>query len=253
MSIDRKIFLYTLFLSTFFALSFHYNRKRKGTILMKRSVMRVTCAFLLLTIALASSVGLISAVFARPAAPPTVESRAKKPDLVLVRLLIKADADISSVVLQTADGTVLQTLIPDAEGEAVTQPMQPAAYTAVFDGGRVDFTLHENASVTTGEGFGWTDGEQLHLTRTPVGSVTVYRTLSADEPALAGGWADYTLMGGGYYDRAVLRVQSVVQTEASCTFFGVPYGRYVLSENGVQRTEVEVTAENPHPEIRLGA
>lgn len=217
---------------------------------MKRSVLRVTCACLLLTIALASSVGLISAVFARPAAP-AVESTAAKPDLVLVRLLVKADAGISSVALQAANGTVLESLKPDAEGEAVTQPLQPGEYAAVFDGGRIEFTLHENASVTTGEGCGWTDGEQLHLTRTPVGSVTVYRTFSADEPALTGGWVDYTLMGGGFYDRAVLRAQSVVQTESSCTFFGVPYGSYVLSENGAQRAQVEVTSENPHPSLHL--
>lgn len=217
---------------------------------MKRSVLRVTCACLLLTIALASSVGLISAVFARPAAP-AVESTAAKPDLVLVRLLVKADASISSVALQTANGTVLESLKPDAEGEAVTQPLQPGEYAAVFDGGRIEFTLHENASVTTGEGCGWTDGEQLHLTRTPVGSVTVYRTFSADEPALTGGWVDYTLMGGGFYDRAVLRAQSVVQTESSCVFFGVPYGSYVLSENGAQRAQVEVTSENPHPSLHL--
>ena len=217
---------------------------------MKRSVLRVTCACLLLTIALASSVGLISAVFARPAAP-AVESTAAKPDLVLVRLLVKADAGISSVTLQAANGTVLESLKPDAEGEAVTQPLQPGEYAAVFDGGRIEFTLHENASVTTGEGCGWTDGEQLHLTRTPVGSVTVYRTFSADEPALTGGWVDYTLMGGGFYDRAVLRAQSVVQTESSCVFFGVPYGNYVLSENGAQRAQVEVTSENPHPSLHL--
>lgn len=217
---------------------------------MKRSVLRVTCACLLLTIALASSVGLISAVFARPAAP-AVESTAAKPDLVLVRLLVKADAGISSVTLQAANGTVLESLKPDAEGEAVTQPLQPGEYAAVFDGGRIEFTLHENASVTTGEGCGWTDGEQLHLTRTPVGSVTVYRTFSADEPALTGGWVDYTLMGGGFYDRAVLRAQSVVQTESSCVFFGVPYGSYALSENGAQRAQVEVTSENPHPSLHL--
>lgn len=217
---------------------------------MKRSVLRVTCACLLLTIALASSVGLISAVFARPAAP-AVESTAAKPDLVLVRLLVKADAGISSVALQAANGTVLESLKPDAESEAVTQPLQPGEYAAVFDGGRIEFTLHENASVTTGEGCGWTDGEQLHLTRTPVGSVTVYRTFSADEPALTGGWVDYTLMGGGFYDRAVLRAQSVVQTESSCVFFGVPYGSYVLSENGAQRAQVEVTSENPHPSLHL--
>lgn len=217
---------------------------------MKRSVLRVTCACLLLTIALASSVGLISAVFARPAAP-AVESTAAKPDLVLVRLLVKADAGISSVTLQAANGAVLESLKPDAEGEAVTQPLQPGEYAAVFDGGRIEFTLHENASVTTGEGCGWTDGEQLHLTRTPVGSVTVYRTFSADEPALTGGWVDYTLMGGGFYGRAVLRAQSVVQTESSCTFFGVPYGSYVLSENGAQRAQVEVTSENPHPSLHL--
>ena len=57
--------------------------------------------------------------------------------------------------------------------------------------------------------------------------------------------------GGGFYDRAVLRAQSVVQTESSCVFFGVPYGSYVLSENGAQRAQVEVTSENPHPSLHL--
>ena len=44
--------------------------------------------------------------------------------------------------------------------------------------------------------------------------------------------------GGGYYDRAVLRQQSAGQREAQCTFYGVPYGTYVLSENGVRTTRV---------------
>lgn len=224
---------------------------------MHKSVLRVACAFLLLTVALASGVGLISAVFAgestTPSAPDTQTTAAPQssPELVLVKLLIIADPEIRRVELLHKNGTSLQTLTPDAEGMVVTEPLQPGSYTAVSELGRVDFTLHENASVTTGDGCGWTDGEQLHLTRTQVGTVTVMRTLAAEDPAAAGGWVDFTLMGGGYYDRAVVRQQSAGQQQVACTFYGVPYGTYVLSENGVPRAEVTVGELRAHPQVSL--
>lgn len=221
---------------------------------MHKSAIRIACAFLLLTVALASGVGLISAVFAEngtDAAPPAPASSPSSPDLVLVKLLIVADPEIRRVELLRADGTSLQTLAPDAEGMAVTAPLQPGRYTAASDLGRVEFTLFENASVATGDGCGWTDGEQLHLTRAQVGTVTVVRRLAPGDAVASDGWLDFTLMGGGYYDRAVARRQSSMQTEVRCTFYGVPYGDYVLSENGTQRTEVTVSAQEAHPQVTL--
>ena len=176
---------------------------------MHKSAIRIACAFLLLTVALASGVGLISAAFAENDTPPVQEQAAQapqsSPELVLVKLLIIADPGIRRVEILHRNGTSLQTLTPDAEGMVVTAPLQPGTYTAVSELGRVEFTLHENASVTTGDGCGWTDGEQLHLTRTQVGTVTVVRALAPEDTAVSDGWIDYTLMGGGYYDRAVLR------------------------------------------------
>lgn len=220
---------------------------------MHKSAIRIACAFLLLTVALASGVGLISAVFAGDS-PPIQDTQAapqSSPELVLVKLLVIADPEIRRVELLHKNGTSLQTLTPDAEGMAVTAPLQPGTYTAVSELGRVEFTLHENASVTTGDGCGWTDGEQLHLTRAQVGTVTVVRTLAPEDKAAEDGWVDYTLMGGGYYDRAVVRQQSAGQREVTCTFYGVPYGSYVLSENGVQRAEVTVGEGRAHPQVSL--
>ena len=223
---------------------------------MQKSAMRITCAFLLLSIALASCVGLISAVFAENDTPPetaapvgavreapqtaSVPSEADKPSLVLVKMLILADPEIRQVRLLRRDGTLLQSLTPDAEGMAVTDPMEPGDYTAETEQGSVSFTLHENASVSTGAGCGWTDGEQLHLTRTQVGTLTVRRLLAQDDPAAAGGWLDYTLSSASYYDRAVVRRTDGTQTELSCTFYGIPYGEYVLSENGAQCARVTI-------------
>lgn len=222
---------------------------------MHKSAIRIACAFLLLTVALASGVGLISAAFAENDTPPVQEQAAQapqsSPELVLVKLLIIADPGIRRVEILHRNGTSLQTLTPDAEGMVVTAPLQPGTYTAVSELGRVEFTLHENASVTTGDGCGWTDGEQLHLTRTQVGTVTVVRALAPEDTAVSDGWIDYTLMCGGYYDRAVLRQQSAGQREAQCTFYGVPYGTYVLSENGVQCAEVTVGENRVHPKVSL--
>lgn len=220
---------------------------------MHKSAIRVTCAFVLLTVALASCVGLISAVFTEKTAPPAQRTDPPQPSpaLVLVKLLILADPEIQQVEILHANGTSLQTLTPDAEGMAVTAPLQPGSYTAVSEAGRVEFTLLENASVTAGDGCGWSDGERLHLTRAEVGTLTVVRTLLPGDTAASDGWLDYTLMGGGYYDRTVVRQQSAMQTCVSCTFYGVPYGSYVLSENGVQRAQVTVGADDAHPQLRL--
>ena len=46
---------------------------------MHKSAIRIACAFLLLTVALASGVGLISAAFAENDTPPVQEQAAQAP------------------------------------------------------------------------------------------------------------------------------------------------------------------------------
>ena len=98
---------------------------------MHKSAIRIACAFLLLTVALASGVGLISAAFAENDTPPVQEQAAQapqsSPELVLVKLLIIADPGIRRVEILHRNGTSLQTLTPDAEGMVVTAPLQPGA------------------------------------------------------------------------------------------------------------------------------
>ena len=220
---------------------------------MQKTAMRITCAFLLLTIALASGAGLIGSVFAGPAeesAVPLNSPEVKEP-LVLVKLLILADKQVREVTLTTPDGDVLQVLTPDAQGMAVTQPLEPGKYIAQTTQGSAVFTLLENASVAEVSGCGWTDGEQLHLTAGSVGTLTVRRTVEEGEAAFAGGWLDYTLSNAGYYDRAVVRCPEHGRNVVSCTFYGIPYGKYVLSENGRQCAEVLIGAGREEVSVLL--
>lgn len=220
---------------------------------MQKTVMRIVCAFLLLTIALASGVGLIGSVFAGPAeesAAPLNSPEVKEP-LVLVKLLILADKQVREVTLRTQEGGVLQVLTPDAQGMAVTQPLEPGKYIAQSAQGSAAFTLLDNASVSEVSGCGWTDGEQLHLTTGSVGTLTVRRTVEKGEVAFSGGWLDYTLSNAAYYDRAVVRCPEQGRNVVSCTFYGIPYGRYVLSENGQQCAEVIIGAGREEVSVLL--
>ncbi len=225
---------------------------------MKKSAARVFCAIALMATALASSVGLMGAVFAENEVPPqrihdTSASGATEVavplqtnhevELVLVRMLFVADPDIKQIRICTPAGESIQTLTPDEEGMAVSEPLTPGSYYAITGQGPVAFTLHENASVTANSGCGWSDGEVLHLTTTQVGSVCVQRSISPGELESSDGWLDYTLSNTGYYAREVVWCEGSNSTVLSCTFYGVPYGSYVLRENGEPCAEVTIGAE----------
>lgn len=216
---------------------------------MQKSAARICCAFLLMGIALASSAGLMGAVFAENEAPPQQQTQAPPAEtepetegtLVLVRMLFLADAEVRQIQIYDEAGQHLQTLFTDAEGVAVSGNLSPGCYRAETELGSATFTLHDNASVTADSGLCWSDGEQLHLTSAETGTVTVRRTLRPEE--LAEGWLDYTLSGGDYYGREVLRRSAEGDVTLSCTFYGVPEGTYVLSENGVPCSGATLTGD----------
>lgn len=230
---------------------------------MQKSAIRICSAFALMGIALLSSIGLISAVFAenttQTQAPEIVTNAAAlsyvsnessgEADLVLLRMIIRTDTDIKQILLYDSNGLLLQTLVPDAEGMAATDHIPPGTYRAVSEKGGVNFTLHENASVTAQSGYGWSDGEQLFLTDSEVGTLTIHRIVKEDELADSNGWLDYTLSDGVYYAREVVRYTT--QAQLTCTFYGIPYGSYVLSENGVECSLIEVSQDTPDLEIQL--
>lgn len=206
---------------------------------MQKKAARLCCAILLMAVAIAASMGLMSAVFAAQSLRTPDIQAAEAPTeapLMLVRVLFCTDGEISEITIQDEAGQELQRLIPGRDGSAVSARLEPGRYRAVTTLGEAVFTLLPNASVRAESGPCWSDGEQLHLTAVPVGSVLVQRSLAAGEQ----GCLEFTLTdndGAG---------------NARCSLFGVPLGTtYALLENGVQRATVTLTADEPEQLVRL--
>ena len=166
---------------------------------------------------------------------------------MLVRVLFCTDGEISEITIQDEGGQELQRLIPSRDGSAVSARLEPGRYRAVTTLGEAVFTLLPNASVRAESGPCWSDGEQLHLTAVPVGSVLVQRSLAAWEQ----GCLEFTLTDNdGFERRAVVYPDGA--GNARCSLFGVPLGTtYALLENGVQRATVTLTADEPEQLVRL--
>ncbi len=211
---------------------------------MKRSGKRIICACLLLGIALAVSVGLISAISADSGSAPS-----EKETYFWVRLPIRADSAVEEIRLYDRDGNPVQTLRA-TNGAAVSGLLQPGDYFAATALGCTEFTLHENASVSVNRGCGRSDGNRLCLTNEPVGTVTVERFTPGPGSADDGGWVDYTLVSETARLREVVR-RTDGQEVLTCTFEGVPYGDYVLEENGVAQCRVTVDEGSPEVAVSL--
>lgn len=214
---------------------------------MKQSVIRICSAVLLMALALTASVAMIGAVSTQE--PPTQEKETEN-TYVWVKMLFATEPRAQAIYLFSADGLPVQSLMTDANGSAVSELMTPGKYYAFTERGCTEFTLHDNASVSADGGCGWSDGEILHLTGAEVGTVTVER--AAREALLTenGGWLDYTLKSGDFERREVVRCTAAGGL-LSCTFEGIPYGTYVLEENGVSRCRVTISAEQKNVTVTL--
>lgn len=217
---------------------------------MQKKAARLCCAILLMAVAIAASMGLMSAVFAAQSLRTPDTQAAEAPTeapLMLVRVLFCTDGEISEITIQDEGGQELQRLIPGRDGSAVSARLEPGRYRAVTTLGEAVFTLLPNASVHAESGPCWSDGEQLHLTAVPVGSVLVQRSLAAGEQ----GCLEFTLTDNdGFERRAVVYPDGA--GNARCNLFGVPLGTtYALLENGVQRATVTLTADEPEQLVRL--
>lgn len=213
---------------------------------MKQSRKRICSACLLLGIALALSVGLICAVSSNvSSAPPETDTDT----YIWLRLLMNTDAAVKEIRLYTREGKPLQTLQVE-NGTAVSDLMTPGTYFAATEQGCTEFILNKNASVSVSCGCGWSDGEQLYLTDEQVGTVTVERFASERVLTEDGGWIDYTLVNAKTRLREVVRC-SKPQELLTCVFAGVPYGEYVLEENGIEQCHVSINEDLPEISVTL--
>ena len=211
---------------------------------MKRSVIRLCSAALLMALALSASVAMIGGISAQETAP------AEEDTYVWVRLLFASEPRGGPICLFSAEGLPVQQLTPDENGLAASGLLTPGKYYAVTGLGCTEFTLHENASVSADGGCGWSDGEILHLTGAQIGTVTVERAASQALLAQNGGWFDFTLRGDGFERREVLR-RTDADGVLSCRFEGIPYGTYILEENGIARCRVTVSAAQDDVTVAL--
>lgn len=202
---------------------------------MKDSARRICCAFLLLGLALAMSVGVIGAM-----------ASGEEESYVWVRLLLHTDPEVDELRLFSSDGLPMQTLQVQ-NGATLTQLLPPGEYYAVTERGCTEFSLDETAAVQILGGCGRSDGEQLFLTAEPMGTVRVDRQVTA---ALAGTWAEYALTGGTQTLRRTVRCGSE-GAALECVFSAVPCGVYRLEENGVFCCSVTVTEEDPKLSVAL--
>lgn len=208
--------------------------------------LRMSCAFLLMGIAVALSVGTIGAVFAgdtqHPQKPQTQDIHLWK------RIAIVSESDSERIRLFSADGLPVQTLVPDSDGAAVSGLLEPSDYYAFTNGGCTAFSLDAHGTLHVSGGRGWTDGESLHLTAEEVGTVTLRGTVSAQN--VRDGWLDYVLTDGAYRRREVIYCDTVGE-EIRLTFSGVPYGTYSLEESGVSVCELTISEKNAQAEVAL--
>lgn len=210
---------------------------------MKRSVIRLCSAVLLMLIALSASAATIGAISSQ-------DKPVKKDTYVWIKLLFATEPRAEEILLFSADGIPIQRLVTDENGSAVSELLIPGKYYAFTEQGCTEFTLHENASVTADGGCGWSDGEILHLTSAEVGTVTVERAAKTELLTQNGGFWDYTLKNDTFERRQVVRCTAAGGI-LTCTFEGVPYGTYVLVENGTPRCRVTVSADQNSVTVTL--
>lgn len=210
---------------------------------MKRSVIRLCSAVLLMLIALSVSAATIGAISSQ-------DKPVKKDTYVWIKLLFATEPRAEEILLFSADGIPIQRLVTDENGSAVSELLIPGKYYAFTAQGCTEFTLHENASVTADGGCGWSDGEILHLTSAEVGTVTVERAAKTELLTQNGGFLDYTLKNDTFERRQVVRCTASGGI-LTCTFEGVPYGTYVLVENGTSRCRVTVSADQNSVTVTL--
>ena len=204
---------------------------------MKRSVIRLCSAILLMLIALSVSAAAIGAISSQDKPIDTAADT-----YVWVKLLFATEPRVEEILLFSADGMPIQRLATDENGSAVSELLITGKYYAFTAQGCTEFTLHENASVTADGGCGWSDGEILHLTGAEVGTVTVEHAAKPELLTQNGGFLDYTLKNDTFERRQVVRC-TASSGILTCTFEGIPYGTYVLEENGVSRCRVTVSAD----------
>lgn len=209
---------------------------------MKTSILRICCAFLLFGLVLAGSMGLIGAVTKQEALPTEEEEH-----ILWTKVRLTAEPGCKEVRVYHADGLLMQTLLPNAAGEGVISLAVPGSYYAVFAQGCTEFSIDETLALTVIGGCGWLEGQQLHLSKEPYGTVSIARSINKKQQSP---WVEYKLVDGDKVIVKTVRCPKAGRT-LTCQLEGVAYGEYTLKENDVFKCRVTVNAQQPRVSISL--
>ncbi len=220
---------------------------------MKQSLLRLLCAGLLMALALAASMGMLSAA-TDPDSPapepeaPRVNHSEHTQALWMRMVIVSQDQEIR---LCRPDGSLLQTLYSNEEGQSATDLLEPGEYLAVSQQSRVAFLLEENASISVLRGNGWSDGEVLYLSGADNASLTLRRKIDAAELSESTLWIEYVLEGAGIRRHQILCCTE--EGDYTLLFLGLPSGTYSLYENGIARARIVLHGNDAQQTLELSA
>ena len=185
---------------------------------MKRSILRIVCASLLMLTALTVTVG----IFAAP----------QEEEEICVCQSVRVAAGQAVEILE-ADGTTVQTIIP--EGGFAQSILLPVGRYFVRSGEYCAEILISDKRISAKSG-GWTEGNTLYLTSEPTASVRV------EFPSEAAFYTFY-LQGADKTHRKTVR--GYAGETGVCEFFGLPYGMYALYLGDRKITNVHIDGQTP--------
>lgn len=193
---------------------------------MKRSVLRTVCAFLLMGIALSAVIGFFAA------------GKEETTVFAWQRVRFAGENEIS---LYDENGALVQKLTP-TDGFASSKLLPAGRYYAFSGQVCTVFFLHDDCTITLEGGCGWTDGQTLHLTNEPVG--TVRAEFVAKQP-----YYTFSLVGTAFSEQKTVHT-SIGQT-VSCEFLGIPYGTYKLYRGDEAVGSICISESTPNITLAL--
>ena len=173
---------------------------------MKRSVLRILCACLLMGIAFAVTVGIYAAL--------------QKEEIVYVWHHVRLDK---------------QAQVFRSDGQKVNNELLPTGeYYAVSDDVQTEFAI-TNDGIVVHSG-GWTDGLTIYMTNDAIGSIGA-EFLAEDR------FYKFVLQKGD--DTRCKIVRGFAGQAAKCEFLGLPFGNYDLYLDGKRIAAVQIDENTP--------
>ena len=195
---------------------------------MKRSMIRLCSACLLLGICVALLLGVIAAFTKPPQAAWTS-----------VQFCARGE---QRLCIYDAQGKPIEQVQTDATGMGTSSLLPSGVYFAACADGFVGFRLQEDGELRVTDGAANAQGTRIVFLHAQLGTLTV-------EGHAGEQWQDLLLWNETYRRREVLRC---AQGEVfACRFDAVPYGSYCLEANGELLCTVTLSAQQANVTLTL--